>query len=292
MSGPVALLLLAVAVPLAGLGTAALIRLGPGRRRQWSLGWAASTLCGIVGAAIGSSVTGLAIGRPLKQVPVLVVLGAVAGTVALLLVGDLLARRRASAPTDARALMGGGESAQVEFKSSARYNRHTGGRDPRLEQVIATSAAAFFNARGGTLLVGVADDGRAVGVEADYALLRNRGRDGYELWLHDLFSSTLGAAAAATVRVSFEEVDGVDVCLIRVPPAPRPVYLQTPKQRGCELVVRIGNSSRRLDARESVEYAVSRWGGRALRGVRRGGSGKSSAAPPVLDAVPDAGVAG
>jgi uncharacterized membrane protein YeaQ/YmgE (transglycosylase-associated protein family) len=289
-----ALLLLSIAVPAAGFATAALARLASARTHRWSLGWAASALCGIVGAAAGASAMGLALGRPLRQVPTLVVVGAVIGTAVVLGGADLFARRRLPPPVDARpadacAAIRAGESARVEFKSSARYNRHTGARDARLEQVIAASVAAFFNSAGGTLLIGVADDGSAIGVEADYGLLKNPGRDGYELWLHDLLATTLGASAAAQVGVSFERIDECDVCLVRVPPAPRPVYLQPPKQRGSEFVVRVGNSTRRLDARELVEYAITRWGARALRGRSNGGA--SRAAPIASATGPDARVA-
>ena len=267
MNGPTALLVVSVTVPAVGFLAAATIRLVLGRRHRWQLGWAASTLCGIVGAALGAGVTALAIDRSARQAPVAVVLGGLVGTALVLGAAEGLARRRAvPAAPSSRELIAAGESARVEFKSSARVNRHTGARDARLEQVIAASTAAFFNARGGTLLIGVADDGRIDGLEADYALLRNPGRDGFELWLHDLLATTLGASAAATVRVGFDTVDGRDICLIRIPAAPRPVFLQVPKQRGTEFVVRVGNSSRRLDARELLDYAVTRWGARALRG--------------------------
>jgi Putative DNA-binding domain len=52
-------------------------------------------------------------------------------------------------------LIADGESETVEFKSTARYNAHTGQADPRLEHVVLKTIAGFANGSGGTLLVGV-----------------------------------------------------------------------------------------------------------------------------------------
>ena len=270
MSGPAALLLASLAIPVVGLLAAALARLVVGRWRATRLGWAASTLCGIVGASVGSACTALAIGRPLREVPVAVIAGGLAGAIAVLLLADVVARRLSPATPSANALIQQGESDRVEFKSSARFNRHTEARDARLELVIATSVAGFFNARGGTLLIGVTDDGRAVGLREDYQLVKKADRDGYELWLRDLFMTTLGAPAAGAVHISFEQVDGHDVCLVQVPPAPRPVFVRTPKQRSSEFAVRVGNSTCVLAAHELLDYASTRWPRRPL--ARRNGA--------------------
>ncbi|MCA9610632.1 MAG: putative DNA binding domain-containing protein, partial [Myxococcales bacterium] len=93
---------------------------------------------------------------------------------------------RTDAPVTVEAMMKAGESARVEFKATARWNLHTQSRDERMEQVIVKTVAGFMNADGGTLLIGVNDDGHAVGLENDYSLQRKPGRDGFELWLTDL----------------------------------------------------------------------------------------------------------
>ena len=66
------------------------------------------------------------------------------------------------------------------------------------------------------------------------------------------------------MTVDFETIDGKDVCLLRVPPGRRPVFVRSSKQQRAEFVVRVGNSTRELDARELLEYAASRWGRRAV----------------------------
>jgi uncharacterized membrane protein YeaQ/YmgE (transglycosylase-associated protein family) len=279
MSGPASLLLISVAVPVVGFVVAVIARLiVRTSHHRPVLGWAASTLCGIFGAAIGGGLVAVVLGRPVRQVPVAVLTGAVAGTVLILAVADQIIRRRTSPPHTAAELITAGESSDVEFKSSARFNYQTGGRDPRLEQVIAASVAAFCNARGGTLLIGVADDATVLGLAEDYRLVKRPTRDSYQLWLLDLLTTALGSGAATAVAIEFDSIAGNDVCLIRVPPAPRPVFLRPAKQRGAEFVVRVGNSTRQLAGQELVEYAVSRWSRRALAGRSRWRTSAISAA--------------
>jgi hypothetical protein len=64
-------------------------------------------------------------------------------------------------------LIGSGETAGVEFKSTLRTNLHTGEKDPRMETAALKSIAGFLNGKGGTLVIGVADDGSPVGWERD-----------------------------------------------------------------------------------------------------------------------------
>ena len=58
-------------------------------------------------------------------------------------------------------LIATGESDDVEFKSTLRTNLHTGQIDDKMQSAVLKSIAGFLNAKGGTLLIGVADDGEA-----------------------------------------------------------------------------------------------------------------------------------
>ena len=156
-------------------------------------------------------------------------------------------------------LIAAGESARVEFKSTARWNDKKGGRDERLEQVIVKTVAGFMNADGGTLLIGVNDDGQAVGIEADYKLFKKHDRDGFELWLTDLLQTHVGKPAAITAKASFDAIDGKDVCRVDVGPSPRPVFVRPPKSPSADFYVRIGNSTRQLSTDDVLEYEKQRW---------------------------------
>ena len=110
-----------------------------------------------------------------------------------------------------------GESERLEFKSSARVNLRTGKRDDAMETIAAKTVAAFLNSRGGTLLLGVDDAGRLIGLGPDYTTLRHEDADRYELFLRDLWRTRLGANAAVLPRLDFAPADDGegDVCRVR-----------------------------------------------------------------------------
>ncbi len=65
-----------------------------------------------------------------------------------------------------------GEGPILEFKSSFRWDLRQNQANKGLEAVILKTIAGFMNGNGGTLLIGVADDGAIVGLKPDYTLLK------------------------------------------------------------------------------------------------------------------------
>lgn len=163
----------------------------------------------------------------------------------------------------ARELMERGESRKVEFKSSARWNLHRGDRDPAIEREIVKAVAGFMNAHGGTLLIGINDNREPLGLENDYKLTKkgNRDpRDSFENWLTDLIDNAIGKPALANISVTFEEVDGRDVCRVDVTPSRRPVYARAKQTK--DFFVRLNNGTRSLDGEEAFDYVSSHdWNG-------------------------------
>ena len=169
-------------------------------------------------------------------------------------------RQFAPKPLDKRvaALLAAGESAMVEFKSSARWDRKENRPNKVLEQVIVKTVAAFLNSEGGTLLIGVDDDKKPVGLADDYKTLGKRqDRDGYESWLTTLLLDSLGKETSLLIRTKFCELGGCDVCVVDASPSPKPAYV---KEANAEnLYIRTGNSTRLLTSREAVEYVSQHW---------------------------------
>ncbi len=168
-------------------------------------------------------------------------------------------------PDDAEivSLIKRGESAELEFKSSARWDIKENRKNKEMEQIIVKTVAAFLNSSGGTLLIGVADDGTPVGLGHDFQTLGDKkNSDGYELFLTDLFLNSYGKDVSAFLRISFHKVGGHDICRFWIKPSPKPIWIETKDDRGQraeQLFIRTNNSSRPLNNREAVEYAAHRW---------------------------------
>ena len=190
-------------------------------------------------------------------------LGALVGSLIVLAAAMFIAKKlglRTSPAVSVADLIAKGETSDVEFKSTARWNLHTQERDDRIELVIAKTVAGFLNGEGGTLLIGVDDDGRAIGLDADLQLMKQPDNDRYQLWLNDYLERALGKPSLAYIAIRFEQVDGSEVVVVTVRPADRPVYLDEPKgQRTADFYVRMGNSTRKLLTDEFATYRQSRW---------------------------------
>lgn len=155
-----------------------------------------------------------------------------------------------------------GESADLEFKSSFRWGFKQGVVTPALEGVIMKSIAAFSNGEGGTLLIGVNDEGEILGLEHDYSSL-NGTKDEFELHLRNLVNKSFGGSfAASNITVTFPTSGEREVCQIDIKRALRPQYLEVKDKNGNKsqkFYVRSGNSSIELPLAEVSSYIQSRF---------------------------------
>ena len=158
-----------------------------------------------------------------------------------------------------RRRMAAGESEALEFKSSLRWDRKEARVNKGLEKMVLKTIAGFLNSKqGGTLLIGVDDEGAAVGLDTDYETLKKKDRDGFELQLQQVVVATLGESVPSFFTVTFHEIDGKDVCQISVEPSDHAVYLQ--ENQDAVFYLRTGNSTRPLPVNEVVKYVQHRWG--------------------------------
>jgi type I restriction enzyme R subunit len=167
-------------------------------------------------------------------------------------------------------LLAVGECAHLEYKSTLRTGADTGDVIKVLETAVVKTVAAFANSRhGGTLLIGVADDGSVHGLSSDYASLAKPGKDDRDLFLLHLSQvliNGLGAAAASAVSTQIHHVDGQDLCRVHVPPSSFPIDASVKVEKNGQLLskiafyIRIGNGTREVDGTERQKYISARWG--------------------------------
>jgi hypothetical protein len=151
-----------------------------------------------------------------------------------------------------------GESEKVEFKATARRDTKTNSLNKTLEKVIVKSLAGFLNGNGGVLVLGVDDKGALIGLEKDYVTLHERpDRDGYQQFLVNLYSTSLGRDIGSNVSISFHQMNDHDICILSVRRSSRPVWVEDGILR--KLYIRSGNTTQELNAEEATEYIRTKW---------------------------------
>jgi predicted HTH transcriptional regulator len=153
-----------------------------------------------------------------------------------------------------------GESATLEFKERARWSHGTE-KQGLAEHIIAKTISGFMKAEGGSLLVGVADDGRVTGIEADYETLSKADRDGFELFLVQLVADKITGPSPSLCRITFHNLDSMDVCRIDVAASAKPVFTRPRNgKEHTDFWVRLGNRTDQYYGTEQAEYLADHWG--------------------------------
>lgn len=151
-----------------------------------------------------------------------------------------------------------GEGPHLEFKSTLRWDLAESRINRSLEGVVMKTLAGFLNSHiGGTLLIGVADNGEVIGLENDYQTLKRPDQDGFEQTLMTAISAHLGADLCSFVHVLFHVVEQKHVCRLIVSPAARPVFLEQGNAQ--KFYVRTGGGTRDLNIKEALDYIAGRW---------------------------------
>ncbi len=167
-----------------------------------------------------------------------------------------------TAHADIERLLASDESARLEFKASLRVpidppkpgdKRPAGELERALEREVIDTLAALLNTDGGTLIIGVTDDRKIVGIEVDY--LRVKGtRDGWRQTFDHLVTHQLGAEVMKCIDLQLEPWHDRTIAVIRCSPREEPTWV------GDELYVRCTASTEKLSTRHAVAWWRQRWG--------------------------------
>ena len=158
---------------------------------------------------------------------------------------------------DIRDLIMSGESYNLEFKTSLRWDLHQQKKNPAIEHSSLKTICAFLNSSGGHLLIGVEDDGRIEGVEID----KFENDDKFLLHFWNLVKSSMGQEVTPYIQTRLEKIDGGTVCHVKCLRSPSPVFLRQ-KDFPEEFYIRTGPSSASLEIREALKYIGERFAGR------------------------------
>ncbi len=158
-------------------------------------------------------------------------------------------------PARIRALMAKGESERLEFKSTVRWNLRSGKPGKEIELAWLKGVVGFLNTEGGIVLIGVDDDGTALGLESDgFAnadkCLRHIG---------NLINQHIGIEFAPFIRYGLVEIDGKSVAAIQCARSTTPAFLKCGKDE--DFYVRAGPASQKLPTSQILGYIESRKAG-------------------------------
>lgn len=156
-----------------------------------------------------------------------------------------------------REMIADGEGQTVEYKSSLRWDYRGSCVNKDLTKMVIRTLAAFLNARGGSLIIGVNDDGALLDLKDDIATLPKKSLDGFELALRGAVASYLGEEIDPYVTVEFASIDNKYVAIASCAAHTSPVYVRDGQRR--EFCVRSGNLTRSLDVAAAVAYIQNHW---------------------------------
>ena len=165
------------------------------------------------------------------------------------------------------ALIAGGESDAVEFKSSIWFEYKRAKSDPSyspkkegyMQDNIIKSVAGFLNTRGGSLFIGVDDIGKSLGLDNDIQLTKSKDLDSFEKELHELLGYALDIdVVVSKVSSSPQEFRRKTIWRVDVEKADGPVFAKTSKDPEA-FFVRNGNSTIPLSKQTMMEFIKSNW---------------------------------
>ncbi|MBD2131586.1 putative DNA binding domain-containing protein [Sphaerospermopsis sp. FACHB-1094] len=148
------------------------------------------------------------------------------------------------------------ESPKLEYKSTLQWDVRQNRKNEDLKFNVLKTIAAFLNSEGGTLIIGVEDDGNIFGLEQDLATLSKGSLDQFKQTIVNLICDRIGPGFMSLVTVRFETIQSKTVCAIDVRKSDIIAVMQG-KDKKSELYIRAGNTSKSLDISETVEFCLN-----------------------------------
>jgi len=149
-----------------------------------------------------------------------------------------------------------GENTNLEFKSSLQWDFMQDAINKNLRKSCLKTIVAFLNSNGGTLLIGVNNQGEILGLEKDLDSVGNS-TDQFLNLLNTLIVDSIGSEYSLSVNTMVEQIKTKEICVVRVKHSLIPAYYKGDK--GEEFYIRFGTTTRLLNTEEAVKYISQNW---------------------------------
>jgi len=155
--------------------------------------------------------------------------------------------------TSTQEIIRAGENRQVEFKSTMRWNLKAGKKDKEITHAILKTIAAFLNSDGGTLIIGVEDNGNIIGVGED----RFDNSDKMLLFLTSIIKSNLGSLHMDSIYFHEEEIAGKTILRVDLKAGESPCYVSSGSKE--HFYIRTGPATTELGISKLYTYVKKRF---------------------------------
>jgi len=147
-----------------------------------------------------------------------------------------------------RAIIREGESKRIEFKESLSLDVRKQTKESYIEQSSLKTIVAFLNTEGGSLLIGVSDDGQIRGVDEEIEKF-HKNTDKFLLHFKNLLKGKIGEEFYPFIDNRLVKMDNVNVLLVECKASQTPCFLE-----GKEFYVRTNPATDKLEGHKLVEY--------------------------------------
>ncbi|WP_066757901.1 RNA-binding domain-containing protein [Crocinitomix algicola] len=158
--------------------------------------------------------------------------------------------KKLSSEDEILSLIRKGENKKSEFKQTFSKNVHTSKKDKEIEKSSLKNIVGFLNAEGGTLLIGVADNGEITGVEDDFF----KSNDKYLLNFKNALNTKIGSEFYPLIDFDLFQVLDKHVLRVTCKPSKKACFYD-----GNEFYVRTNPATDKLEGRQLIEYVKRRF---------------------------------
>lgn len=139
-----------------------------------------------------------------------------------------------------------GEDEVLEFKSTYKWDINKNKVNKELPHEISIALCAFLNSEGGTLLIGIKDNGKIYGLENDIKLFKTL--DKLQQDITNTIRRDLGGSGM-DFKMSTKKINSKIICIIEIDSSKNPVFYKNK-----ELYIRRGSASHNLNPKEAYDY--------------------------------------
>ncbi len=161
--------------------------------------------------------------------------------------------QKTDSPEEIIRLIKKGENEKLEFKSTLRTNLHTGEHDKKVENAALKTIVAFLNSEGGTLLVGVSNEGDISGIEKDSF----EDNDRFNRHFTNLIKERIGNEFLPYMSFELVLMENKNILKVDCKKSEKPVFLKCDSKE--EFYIRVGASSLELIGSKILEYIKNKF---------------------------------